>query len=144
VIDKPARGANAITGLTVDHRPKGFTYGQVHAMRKGGLTEYGYTWSDDRDDAHPRHRSLWVRVICGSKVTDLDGLKRLRLDEGTFRDAKTTKVGGRTVLLRVADGALGSGRLVGWVEPGGAVVTVLASEPLVRDLARIVKGVRPA
>ncbi|MEV0199555.1 hypothetical protein [Nonomuraea sp. NPDC050691] len=56
-------------------------------------------------------------------ITGLAGLKRLRPEEGAFRDAgaKSTKAGGRTVLIRQADGALGSGRLVGWVEPGGAV-----------------------
>ncbi|MEV0143492.1 MULTISPECIES: hypothetical protein [unclassified Nonomuraea] len=146
-IDKPARGADAISGLRIGHVPKGFTYGQVQvAKRKGAMTEYSYLWSDERNDVNPRHRSLRVQVICGSKVTDLAGLKRLRLDEGAFRgvEAKTTKLGDRTVLVRLTDGALGSGRLVGWVEPGGTVVTVLASEPLVRDLAKIVRGVRPA
>ncbi|MFC7584402.1 hypothetical protein ACFQYP_12180 [Nonomuraea antimicrobica] len=142
-IDKPARGAAAIEGVRVNHLPKGFTYGQVVVTRHDGITEYGYQWSDDRDGTDRRHRSLWVRVVCWPKASTPAQLKNAPFEIGTFSgDTKTTKIGNRQVLTQEGDGALGHGRYAGWVERKGVVVTVMAAQPLVPELAKIIKGIR--
>ncbi|RBQ16764.1 hypothetical protein DP939_29305 [Spongiactinospora rosea] len=142
-VDKPARGATAIKGVRVDHIPKGFTYGQVIVNKHDGIVEYGYQWSDDRDDASRRHRALWVRVVCWPKATSLAQLKNAPFNIGSFSgDTTTTKVGDRRVLRQKGDGALGAGVYTGWVERPGVVVTVMASPPLVPGLTKIIKGIR--
>ncbi|WP_327092191.1 hypothetical protein OIE66_16585 [Nonomuraea sp. NBC_01738] len=142
-LDKPARGATAIKGVRVGYLPKGFAHGQVVVNKGRGVTEYGYQWSDDRDDVDSKHRSLWVRVVCWPKAKTLTQLKGIPVDQGTFSgDTKIETIGGRKVLVQEGDGALGHGRYVGWVERKGVVVTVMASRPLVRSLDKIVKGVR--
>lgn len=142
-IDKPARGAAAIKGVRVNHIPKGFTYGKVVVNKHDGIVEYGYQWSDDRDDVSRQHRALWVRVVCWPKATSLAQLKNAPFSTGTFSgDTTTTKIGGRQVLRQEGDGALGSGVYTGWVEREGAVVTVMASRPLVSELAKIIKGIQ--
>ncbi|MFB4276642.1 hypothetical protein ACBJ59_15225 [Nonomuraea sp. MTCD27] len=141
--DQPPRGRKAIKGILVGHLPKGFAYGRVVASRHDGLTEYGYQWSDDRDDVDRAHRSLWVRVVCWPQARRLGQLKHAPLELGTFSGETTTvKIGGRRVLTQEGDGALGHGRYAGWVERKGVVVTVMAGEPLVPELARIIKGIR--
>ncbi|SEG98170.1 hypothetical protein SAMN05444920_111219 [Nonomuraea solani] len=140
--DRPARGTKAIKGVRVGHLPKGFTYGEVVANRHHGMTEYGYLWADDRDDVDRAHRSLWVRVACRPGVTKLAQLKKVPFQEGRFTDTTTLKVGSREVLTRDGDGALGHGRYAGWVERDGVVVTVMASEPLVPELVKIIKSIR--
>ncbi|WP_336207046.1 hypothetical protein [Nonomuraea sp. LPB2021202275-12-8] len=141
--DKPPRGAAAIRGVRVNHIPKGFTYGEVGVNKHGGITEYGYQWRDDRSDEDLKHRSLWVRVVCWPKASELAQLKNAPFDIGTFSgDTKTVKIGGRQVLTQVGDGALGHGRYAGWVERKGVVVTVMASRPLVPELANIIKGIK--
>ncbi|MEV0379317.1 hypothetical protein [Nonomuraea sp. NPDC050643] len=140
--DHPPRGATAIKGVRVGHLPKGFSYGEVAASRHDGITEYGYRWSDDRDDVDRAHRSLWVRVVCRPKATRLAQLKKLPVDLGRFAGAEAVRIGGRQVLTKVGDGALGHGRYAGWVERDGVVVTVMASEPLTPRLAEIIKGIR--
>ncbi|MGV9600946.1 hypothetical protein ACWDR1_30225 [Streptosporangium sandarakinum] len=142
-VDEPARGSTAIRGVRVGHIPKGFTYGGVVADKRGGVTEYGYQWGDDRANADTAQRSLWVRVLCWPEARRLADLKRLPVTYGTFTGAvKTATIGGRRVLTKEGDGALGDGRYVGWVERKGVVVTVMASTPLVAGLDRIVAGIR--
>ncbi|MFF0248750.1 hypothetical protein ACWEU6_29825 [Streptosporangium sandarakinum] len=142
-VDEPARGATAIRGVRVGHIPKGFTYGGVVTGKHDGVTEYGYQWGDDRANADPRQRSLWVRVLCWPDARRLANLKRLPVTYGTFTgDVRTATIGGRRVLTKEGDGALGDGRYVGWVERKGMVVTVMASTPLVAELDRIVAGIR--
>ncbi|MEV4251359.1 hypothetical protein AB0J63_49240 [Streptosporangium canum] len=142
-VDKPARGATAIKGVRVGHIPKGFTYGGVVTGKHDGVTEYGYQWGDDRANADPEQRSLWVRVLCWPDAKKLANLKRLPVTYGTFTgDVKTAMIGGRQVLTKEGDGALGAGRYVGWVERKGVVVTVMASTPLVAELDRIIAGIR--
>lgn len=142
-IDEPPRGATAIKGVRVGHIPKGFTYGGVVTGRHEGVTEYGYQWGDDRANADPAQRSLWVRVLCWPDAERLTNLRRLPVTYGTFTgDVRTATIGGRRVLTKEGDGALGAGRYVGWVERKGVVVTVMASTPLVAELGRIVAGVR--
>jgi hypothetical protein len=140
--DQPPRGATAIKGVRVNHIPKGFAYGQVGVNKHDGVTEYGYKWSDNRDDVDRKHRSLWVRVVCWPDAHKPADLKKIPLVEGTFSAAKTAEIGGRKVLTKVGDGALGHGRYAGWVERDGVVVTVMASEPLVPQLGEIIKGIR--
>ncbi|QYC45623.1 hypothetical protein Nocox_40400 [Nonomuraea coxensis DSM 45129] len=141
-VDRPARKSNAIKGVRVKVVPRGFAYGQVSVSRHDGVTEYGYQWSDDRDDVDRKHRSLWVRVVCRPGLRGLNALKKAPLQVGTFSgDARTAKIGGRKVLTKQGDGALGHGRYVGWVEREGVAVTVMASEPLVPQLSRIVAGI---
>ncbi|MEV4249905.1 hypothetical protein AB0J63_41655 [Streptosporangium canum] len=141
--DKPPRGIAAIKGVRVNHIPKGFTYGQVVVNKHDGITEYGYQWGDDRSDVDPKHRSLWVRVVCWPKASESAQLKNAPFDIGTFSgDTKTVKIGGRQVLTQEGDGALGHGRYAGWVEREGVVVTVMASRPLVPELAKIIKGIK--
>ncbi|GGS83772.1 hypothetical protein ACFFV7_46015 [Nonomuraea spiralis] len=141
-IDKPPRGATAVKGVRAGHVPKGFTYGKVVVNKHDGITEYGYQWSDDRDDVDRRHRSLWIRVVCWPKASTLAQLKNAPFGVGTFSgDTKTVKIGGRQVLTQEGDGALGHGRYAGWVERKGVVVTVMASQPLVPELAKIIKGI---
>jgi hypothetical protein len=140
--DKPPRGATAIKGVRVNHLPKGLTYGEVGVARHGGVIEYGYRWRDDRSDVDRRHRSLWVRVVCWPKASELSQLKNAPFQLGTFSGAtKTVRIGGRQVLTQEGDGALGHGRYAGWVEREGVVVTVMASRPLVPELTKIIKGI---
>ncbi|MER7363710.1 hypothetical protein [Nonomuraea wenchangensis] len=142
-IDRPARRSTAIRGVRVGALPRGFAYGEVSVSRHDGLTEYGYRWSDDRDDVDRKHRSLWVRVVCDPGLRGLNALKKTPLQLGTFAgDVVTAKIGGRKVLLKEGDGALGHGNYVGWVEREGVAVTVMASEPLLPQLSRIVAGIR--
>ncbi|MGW5157490.1 hypothetical protein ACWEPN_18630 [Nonomuraea wenchangensis] len=142
-VDRPARRSNAIKGVRVEVLPRGFAYGQVNVSRHDGLTEYGYRWSDDRDDVDRKHRRLWVRVVCKPGLRELNALKKAPLQVGTFSgDVRTAKLGGRKVLTMEGDGALGHGRYVGWVEREGVAVTVMASEPLVPQLSGIVAGIR--
>ncbi|MEW9549850.1 hypothetical protein [Nonomuraea sp. NPDC050783] len=141
--DRPPRGATAIRGVRVDHLPRGFTYGQVVVNRHGGITEYGYQWSDDRDDVDRRHRSLWVRVVCWPQARRLGQLRNAPFDLGTFSgDPRTVRFGGRTALVQEGDGALGAGLYAGWVERRGVVVTVMAGEPFRSQLGAIIKGIR--
>nr|SBO90764.1 hypothetical protein BN4615_P278 [Nonomuraea gerenzanensis] len=141
--DTPPKGAKALRGVRVRHLPKGFTNGSVSAMKHDGITEYGYTWSDNRDDLDRAHRSLWVRVVCWPKASKLAQLRKLPVDLGTFTNTEgAVRLGGRTVLKKEGDGALGHGRYVGWVERKGVVVTVMVSQPLVPELATIVKGIK--
>ncbi|MFG1700622.1 hypothetical protein [Nonomuraea sp. NPDC049309] len=141
-IDRPAKGSTAIKAVRVGHLPAGFTYGEPEAARHGGVTEYGYHWSDDRDDTDRAHRHLWVRVVCWPQARHLAQLRRLPVGVGTFTSAgKTARVGGRKVLAKAGDGALGHGRYVGWVARRGVVVTVMASEPLVSELPAIVRSI---
>jgi hypothetical protein len=140
--DMPPRGATAIKGVRVNHIPAGFTYGDVMVHKGKGITEYGYSWSDNRDTVDRKHRSLWVHVICWPKASKLAQLKNGPFEEGSFSGTtKTMKIGGRQVLTQVGDGALGHGLYVGWVERKGVVVTVMASQPLVPELAKIIKGI---
>ncbi|GAA2778127.1 hypothetical protein [Nonomuraea dietziae] len=141
--DRPAKGVTALKGVRVGHLPKGFLAGQVVVNKLRGAVEYGYQWYDDRDEIDRKHRSLWVRVVCWPAAGKLSHLKKAPLDLGTFSgDDKTARIGGRTVLTKEGDGALGHGRYVGWVEREGVIVTVMASEPLVPELDEIVKGIR--
>ncbi|MFI7633749.1 hypothetical protein [Nonomuraea sp. NPDC049400] len=141
--DRPAKGATAIKGVRVGYLPKGFTYGEILANQHDGLIEYGYQWADDRDDVDRKHRALWVRVVCWPKASKLAQLKNAPFQTGTFSgDTKTVKIGGRQVLTQEGDGALGHGRYAGWVERKGVVVTVMASQPLVPELAKIIKGIK--
>ena len=106
------------------------------------MTQYGYLWTDNRDDTDTKHRSLWVRVVCWPDARKLDDLKRAPLGEGRFTgDVTTKRIAGRTVLTMTGDGALGHGRYAGWVERDGVVVTVMASTPLVPELNKIIKGI---
>jgi hypothetical protein len=140
--DKPPRGAAAIKGVRVNHIPKGFAYGGVSVNKHDGITEYGYQWRDARSEESRKHRSLWVRVVCWPKASKLTQLKNAPFGMGTFSGStKIMKIGGRQVLTQVGDGALGHGRYVGWVERKGVVVTVMASRPLVPELAKIIKGI---
>ncbi|NUS02272.1 MAG: hypothetical protein HOV97_06875 [Nonomuraea sp.] len=139
--DRPAKRADAVPGLVVEYIPKGFIYGDANTQRFKKAWEYGYLWADDRDDVDRKHRSLWVRVVCWSGAKTLKDLKKLPVDIGRFTGAKATTIAGREVLTREGDGALGHGRLVGWVEKSGVVVTVMASKPLVKQLDKIVGGV---
>ncbi|MGW0486072.1 hypothetical protein [Nonomuraea sp. NPDC003214] len=142
-VDKPPRGAAAIKGVRVNHIPKGFTNGAVVVNKHDGITEYGYQWTDDRDEVDRRSRSLWVRVVCWPKASKLAQLKNGPFDIGTFSGkTKTVKIGDRQVLTQQGDGALGHGQYAGWVERKGVVVTVMASRPLVPELAKIIKGIR--
>lgn len=141
--DSPPRGVTAIKGLRVNHIPKGFTYGQVRVGAHDGIREYGYQWSDNRDDIDRKRRSLWVRVVCWSDAHELAQLRRAPLQFGEFTgDERAAKIGGRQVLVRTGDGALGHGRYLGWVERKEVVITVMASQPLVPELGKIVKGIR--
>ncbi|WP_214416472.1 hypothetical protein [Sphaerisporangium fuscum] len=141
-IDKPARGTGAIKGLRVGHIPKGFTYGGVVTGKHDGAVEYGYQWGDDRANADPEQRSLWVRVVCWPDAQKLADLKKLPVTYGTFgANVKTAKIGGRQVLTKPGDGALGDGTYVGWVERKGVAITVMASTPLVPELDKIVKSI---
>jgi hypothetical protein len=141
--DEPAKGAKALRGVRVRHVPKGFTYGTLTASKRGGVTEYGYVWSDNRDTTDLAHRSLWVRVVCWPKASRLAQLRKLPVELGRFTgDPRTVKLGGRQVLRQEGDGALGHGRYVGWVERKGVVVTVMASRPLVPELADIIRGIK--
>ncbi|GGS96101.1 hypothetical protein GCM10010156_62920 [Planobispora rosea] len=140
--DQPPRGARAIAGLRLGHLPAGFSWGQVGVSTHDGMTEYGYLWSDDRDDVDRRHRSLWVRVACWPEATGPAKLRTAPFLEGTFTgDVRRVKVGKRTVLTKEGDGALGHGRYAGWVEREGVMITVMASRPLVRELNEIIKGI---
>ncbi|MFD8526448.1 hypothetical protein ACFV0L_03465 [Streptosporangium canum] len=142
-VDKPARGASAIKGVRGGHIPKGFTYGGVVTGKHDGVTEYGYQWGDDRANADPEQRSLWVRVLCWPDAKKLANLKRLPVTYGTFTgEVKTATIGGRQVLTKEGDGALGAGRYAGWVERKGVVVTVMAGTPLVAELDKIIAGIR--
>ncbi|MEV5888453.1 hypothetical protein [Nonomuraea fuscirosea] len=141
--DQPAKGAGAVKGVRVGHLPKGFVHGQVTASKHHGLTEYGYRWSDDRDDVDRAHRSLWVRVVCWPKARSGAQLKKVPLELGRFSGrTQTMKIGERQVLVKRSDGALGSGRYAGWVERGGVIVTVHASEAIQTELIKIVQGVK--
>ncbi|MBB6545327.1 hypothetical protein [Nonomuraea rubra] len=141
--DEPAKGAKALRGVRVRHLPKGFSHGTLTAAKRGGVTEYGYLWSDDRDTVDPAHRSLWVRVVCWPEASSLAQLGKLPVDVGAFTGGpKAVRLGGRQVLRQEGDGALGHGRYVGWVERKGVVVTVMASRPLVPELADLVRGIR--
>ncbi|GAA0940775.1 hypothetical protein [Nonomuraea longicatena] len=140
--DQPPRGATAIKGVKVAYIPTGFTNGQVVVNKKNGLTEYSYQWSDDRSEVDRRHRSLWVRVVCWPQANSTAQLKNAPFDLGTFSGTtKTVKIGERRVLTQVGDGALGHGRYAGWVERKGVVVTVMASQPLVPELTKIIEGI---
>lgn len=142
-VEHPPRGVKAIKGVRVRHIPKGLFWGKVDVHKHDGMAEYGYFWSDNRDDVDRKHRMLWVRVACWPKVTKLAQLKKAPFIEGTFTgDIQRKKIGGRTVLTKVGDGALGHGRYLGWVEREGVVITVMASEPLVAELDEIVKGIK--
>ncbi|MEV0230613.1 hypothetical protein [Nonomuraea sp. NPDC050786] len=142
-VDKPPRGAAAIRGVRVNHIPRGFTYGGVLVSKHDGITEYGYQWGDDRPNADAKQRSLWVRVVCWPKASELAQLKNGPFDMGTFSgDTRTVKIGDRQVLTQEGDGALGDGRYAGWVERKGVVVTVMASTPLVPGLAKIINGIK--
>ncbi|MFC4118754.1 hypothetical protein [Nonomuraea zeae] len=142
-IDQPPRGATAIKGVRVGYRPKGFTSGTVVVSKHDGITEYGYQWADNRDDVDPKHRLLWVRVVCWPAAKKLAQLKNAPFDLGVFSgDTKVAIRGGRKVLTQEADGALGTGRYAGWVERPGVVVTVLTSAPLVPQLGRVIAGIR--
>ncbi|MEQ4714856.1 hypothetical protein [Nonomuraea sp. B19D2] len=140
-VDRPAKGGNAVLGLDLEYIPKGFTYGEANTQRFKKAWEYSYRWSDDRDDVDPKHRSLWVRVVCWSGAQTVNDLKKLPVALGRFTGAKNTTIAGRERLIREGDGALGHGRMVGWVEEPGIVVTVMASKPLVKQLNKIVEGV---
>ncbi|MFF5207515.1 hypothetical protein [Streptosporangium sp. NPDC000396] len=140
--DKPPRGATAIEGVRVDHIPKGFIDGQVVAEKRDGTTEYGYQWADDRSEIDRKHRFLWVRVVCWPGARRLTDLKKVPISLGTFTgNVEAAKIGGREVLTKVGDGALGAGRYVGWVERKGVIVTVMAGQPLVGELDRIISGI---
>ncbi|GAA3609612.1 hypothetical protein GCM10022419_113290 [Nonomuraea rosea] len=142
-VDQPPRGAAAIKGVRVNHIPKGFTYGGVVTSKHDGITEYGYQWGDERPNADAKQRSLWVRVVCWPKAGRLAQLKNAPFEFGRFSgDTTTVRIGGRQVLTQEGDGALGDGRYAGWVERKGVVVTVMASTPLVPELAKIVKGIK--
>ncbi|MFF0579865.1 hypothetical protein [Streptosporangium saharense] len=142
-VDKPPRGATAIRGVRVGYLPGGFTYGGVVAGKHKGVTDYGYQWGDNRANADPKQRSLWVRVLCWPGARKLTDLKRLPVTYGTFTSGvKTATIGGHRVLTREGDGALGDGQYVGWVERKGVVITVMASTPLVPDLNKIVSSIR--
>ncbi|RJL32906.1 hypothetical protein D5H75_15010 [Bailinhaonella thermotolerans] len=138
----PRKGTNALKGVRVGYVPKGFVSGGVTVNRHKGLVEYSYTWTDDRSDMDYRRRTLWVRVVCAPKATKLDHLRKTPFDLGSFGNARQATYGGRRVLTQSADGALGHGRYLGWVERPGTIVTVLASQPLVPQLNKIVKGIR--
>ncbi|MDF5751422.1 hypothetical protein [Spongiactinospora sp. TRM90649] len=143
--EHPPRGAAAVKGLRVGHIPKGFFQGHVTAAKHDGMTEYGYRWTDGRDDVDREHRSLWVRVACWPGANKPTRLKNVPFEIGRFQsDAKTRRIGGRRVLTQRADGALGHGRYVGWVERKGIVITVLVSDPVVPRLGEIVRGIRLA
>ncbi|MEU7897240.1 hypothetical protein AB0B45_30790 [Nonomuraea sp. NPDC049152] len=140
--DQPPKGATALKGVRVDHIPSGFKTGQVVTSKHGGISEYGYQWADDRSEVDLKQRSLWVRVVCWPQARKLSQLKKGPFDIGTFTgDPKTARIGGREVLIQDGDGALGHGKYVGWVEREGVVVTVMASQPLVPELDKIVKGI---
>ncbi|GAA4101876.1 hypothetical protein [Nonomuraea soli] len=139
---EPARGRGAVPGLRVSYLPKGFIYGDFSHHSGKKAWEYGYAWSDDRDDVDRKHRSLWVRVVCWPAAKSLKDLPGLPVVEGSFATAEKATVGGRKVLTKEGDGALGHGRYVGWVERPGVVITVMASEPLTSRLGRIIKGIR--
>ncbi|WP_433216759.1 hypothetical protein [Microtetraspora malaysiensis] len=142
-VDEPARGSGAIKGLVVGYIPTGFKYGSVNARKGNGITEYGYSWRDDRNDVDLKHRELWVRVVCWPDAHKLSQLKKLPVDLAAFTgDVKTEKIGGRRVVTKQGDGALGHGQYVGWVEREGIVITLMASQPLVPDLGKIIKGIR--
>ncbi|MEV4074339.1 hypothetical protein [Nonomuraea fuscirosea] len=141
--DRPAKGATAIKGVRVGHLPKGFVHGAVTASKHHGLTEYGYRWSDDRDDVDRAHRSLWVRVVCWPKAGSGTQLTKVPLVEGRFTSAKKSmKIGQRRVLVRRSDGALGTGRYAGWVERRGVIVTVHASEGIQTELIKIIQSIK--
>ncbi|MEV0195688.1 hypothetical protein [Nonomuraea sp. NPDC050691] len=140
--DTPPKGAGAIKGVRVNHIPRGFTNGGTVVNKHDGITEYSYQWSDDRSEVDIKHRSLWVRVVCWPRASRLTQLKNAPFDLGTFSgETRTMKVGARRVLTQEGDGALGHGRYAGWVERKGVVVTVMASQPLVPELAQIIKGI---
>ncbi|GIH90467.1 hypothetical protein ACFFMN_08170 [Planobispora siamensis] len=141
-----SRGGNVIDGLHVGYVPEGFSWSESPAPQSyGEVWEYGRSWSDDRDDADERHRFLWIRVVCWDALRDLDRLRGLPVPLGRFSgDVTTESLAGRRVLAMDGDGALGRGRLVGWIERPGVAVTVLASEPLLPRLAEIVEGVEPS
>jgi hypothetical protein len=142
-IDKPPRGAAALEGVRVNHIPKGFTYGGVVVSKYHGIVEYGYQWGDERANAESKQRSLWIRVVCWSKASKLTQLKNAPFELGTFGgDTKIVRIGGRKVITEEGDGALGAGRYAGWVERKGVVVTVMASTPLVPELAKIINGIQ--
>ncbi|MBG0833144.1 hypothetical protein HS041_36175 [Planomonospora sp. ID67723] len=141
-VDRPPRGAKAVRGLRVGRIPEGFSWGRVNVYKHDGLGEYGYVWSDDRDDTDRAHRLLWVRVACWPEAARPAQLSGVPFVEGTFSDdMRQIRIGGRTVLTKEGDGALGHGRYAGWVERKGVVITVMASEPLVAELAGIIKGI---
>ncbi|NUW42293.1 hypothetical protein [Nonomuraea rhodomycinica] len=141
--DKPAKGATALRGVHVGYIPKGFTHGQVVAQKHDGVTEYGYQWTADRSDIDLKRRFLWVRVVCWPGARELADLKKLPVTLGTFTSGtKTRTIGGRQVLTKPGDGALGAGRYAGWVEREGVVVTVMAGRPHVGNLDQIIGGVK--
>ncbi|GAA2266713.1 hypothetical protein GCM10010149_03770 [Nonomuraea roseoviolacea subsp. roseoviolacea] len=141
--DKPAKGATALKGVHVGYIPKGFTHGQVVAQQHHGVTEYGYQWTDDRSEIDLKRRFLWVRVVCWPGARELADLKKLPVTLGTFTSGvKTRTIGGRQVLTKLGDGALGAGRYTGWVEREGVVVTVMAGRPHLGDLDKIIAGVK--
>ncbi|WP_283139073.1 hypothetical protein [Rhizohabitans arisaemae] len=141
-VDRPPRGATAIAGVRVNHIPKGFSHGSTLINKGDGISDYSYVWNNDRKDADPKNRNLWVRVVCWKDADKLSRLKDAPIILGTFTHTKTAKIGGRKVLTKEGDGALGRGRYVGWVARKGVVITVMASPSLVPELDKIVKGIR--
>ncbi|SDH02147.1 hypothetical protein SAMN05421505_110136 [Sinosporangium album] len=137
--DRPPLGGNAVKGLHIGYLPKGFTLG----TRTSGKHEYGYAWTNARDDTDRARRALWVRVVCSPHLKTLTSLAKLPVDIGTFtRMARPAEIGGRKVLVRKGDGALGPGTYLGWIERPGMAVTVMASPALKGHLNRIVKGIK--
>ncbi|MFB9893237.1 hypothetical protein [Planobispora takensis] len=144
--EPPPRSGNVIDGLHVGYVPEGFSWSESPAPQSyGEVWEYGRSWSDDRDDADERHRFLWIRVVCWDALRDLDRLRNLPVPLGRFSgDVTVESLAGRRVLAMEGDGALGPGRLVGWIERPGVAVTVLAGEPLLPHLPEIVEGIEPS
>ncbi|WP_127937199.1 hypothetical protein [Nonomuraea polychroma] len=140
--DEPAEGYKALKGVRLHYLPKGFTHGELVVDEHDGLTEYGYLWSDDRDDMDRKRKMLWVRVVCWPEARTLAQLKKAPLQLGTFGHAKLAKIGGRKVLTKEGDGALGPGRYAGWLQREGVIVTVMASEPLVPQLGQIIRWIK--
>ncbi|MFD1934632.1 MULTISPECIES: hypothetical protein [Nonomuraea] len=140
--DQPPKGGRAIEGVRVTHLPSGFVVGQVITSELDDVSEYGYQWTDARSDASPRQRFLGVRVICAPDVQTLSQLKRSPFDIGGFSGhLRTATLGGRKVLVQDSFGAVGRGKYIGWLHREGVVVTVMASESLVHELGRIVRGI---
>ncbi|GII94969.1 hypothetical protein [Sinosporangium siamense] len=148
-LDKPAKGAAAaVPGVTLRYMPKGFTHGKASWTKAAGVKTYGYTWKGGDKNTHSRRdadtdRDLWVRVICwpgGKKLTDL---RRLPVTAGKFtKNSGYITIGKQKVAVTETSGALGVGRMVGWVARPGVIVTVKASGSLARELPHIVQSVR--